>query len=466
MADVLAITSIAPASWNPRTVVDEAGLAALTESVRVQGVIEPIIVRPLTKRAGAHRYEVVAGSRRLAAAQAAGLDDVPVVVREVNDVQAAEIAMAENIQDEAMGPLDEARGYERLIDGGAASMAVVAGRLGVKVSRIRKRMRLLDLDQVVQEALSAGRITVAHADLLTRVPRELQMDGLAKCFYSLWRDEERSEPAPVSDLESWISKRVNLALDEVIAEDYFPQLVEDAPAPLPSLIRLSDSHFVNDDLGGRGHGLIGANRWCSIGPETWGGEVPSCEHVQDGVVVHGGPWRIVRVCAKPGCSVHRPRRAPASDDDGGDAGLSEEARAERERQQKAEERWREQERREAESRRRWDEEREGVVRAFLEHCADLPVTVDLVRISDALAEGVEFCQEILGKDWELEEARIGQVIAAATVRRRAWSREQFLAGVKPFGWKAPRRKAQPKKGAAKKGARRRPAKSDGEAAAS
>ena len=438
------IGQIAPAAWNPRSHADEAALQGLTESVRSQGVIQPIVVRPLAKRTGNRRYEVVAGSRRLAAAAAADLDQVPAVVRELNDVQAAEVAMAENIQDEAMGPLDEARGYERLLDD-AGSVDTLAARIGVPPSRVRRRVRLLDLDEVALEALDVGRISLGHADLLTRVPAAKQLDALQQCYYSLWQDDERVEPAPVTQLQRWIGHNVKLELDDDVVADYFPELLEGAPAPVPTLIQLSDSHHVHSDLGNNKHGLVGRGKWEPIGATSWGGEIPDCEHAQDGVVVHGGPLRILRVCAKPGCPVHRPPRdsstaATGAADAGGEDGAA--ATGTDRQAPDPDHEWREREQRRREEAKRWDAEKGDVLRTFAEHVAELKVTPDLVRLLWQGDSGAQACQEIFGDDWTLTEESMGQALALGMVHQDSWSRENFVAAVKPFGFKLPRRKPQ------------------------
>ena len=108
----LKLTQLQPGKYQPRTRMDEGSLYELAESIKAQGIMQPILVRPV----GAGRYEVIAGERRMRAARLAGLDEVPVLVKEVPDEAAAAMALIENIQREDLNPLEEAQGIKRLVD--------------------------------------------------------------------------------------------------------------------------------------------------------------------------------------------------------------------------------------------------------------------------------------------------------------------------------------------------------------
>ena len=427
------IDAIQPATWNPRTRADEAALDALTQSVQQHGIIQPIVVRPCAADAAGADLQVVAGTRRLTAAQRAGLTAVPVVVRELDDAAAAEVAMAENIQDEAMGPLDEARGYRHILDESnkkGFDVLYLSGRLGVPVSRIRRRLRLLELSQPVLDALDQGRITIAHADLITRVPVAQQPQALGACKWDLFQYSDGTEAAPVSQLRRWIGDKVKVELEPEVVEDYFPELVtDDATADaLPTLLKLSESHHVNVDLDTRKHGLIGQGRWIEIGLQVGRKKVRNCKHAQDGVVVHGGPVRVVRVCATPKCPVHRPepKKAAAGGAGGGPA------------TPRPESEWERQEREREEARQAWEVELPTVLKAFAEHVADLPVTIDLIRRVVHTDRTETRLEAVLGAEWKPEE-NIGQLLACAAVLFNAWARDHFKEAAAEYGFKMPRK---------------------------
>ena len=112
----LQLTEMVPGMYQPRTRMDEGALYELAESIKAQGIMQPVLVRPVGQLDGAMRYEIIAGERRFRAAQLAGLDTIPVLVREVDDQAAAAMALIENIQREDLNPLEEAQGLKRLTD--------------------------------------------------------------------------------------------------------------------------------------------------------------------------------------------------------------------------------------------------------------------------------------------------------------------------------------------------------------
>jgi len=158
----VAVDRIRPNPRQPRTEFDEAALAELAASVRVQGVLQPLLVRP----DGDGSYELVAGERRLRAARLAGLRDVPVVVREVSDRESLELALIENIQRDDLSPLEEAAAYQRLIDDFGHTQEDIATRVGKSRPAIANAIRLLKLPESIRRELSRGRLTAGHARVL------------------------------------------------------------------------------------------------------------------------------------------------------------------------------------------------------------------------------------------------------------------------------------------------------------
>lgn len=160
--------------YQPRTRMDEGALNELAESIRTQGIMQPILVRPLAgKERG--KYEIIAGERRFRAAQIAGLDEVPVLVREVPDESAAVMALIENIQREDLNPLEEAQGVRRLLDEFGLTHEQAAQAIGRSRSATSNLLRLMNLSGPVQTMLLAGDIDMGHARALLAVDAAAQI---------------------------------------------------------------------------------------------------------------------------------------------------------------------------------------------------------------------------------------------------------------------------------------------------
>ena len=158
----LKLSQLQPGKYQPRTRMDEGSLYELAESITAQGIMQPILVRPV----GTGRYEVIAGERRMRAARLAGLDEVPVLVREVPDEAAAAMALIENIQREDLNPLEEAQGLKRLTDEFGLTHEQAAQAVGRSRSAASNLLRLLNLTEPVQQMLMAGDLDMGHARAL------------------------------------------------------------------------------------------------------------------------------------------------------------------------------------------------------------------------------------------------------------------------------------------------------------
>lgn len=158
----LKLSQIKPGRYQPRTRMDEGSLAELAQSIKNQGLMQPVLVRPL----GAGSYEIIAGERRVRAAGLAGMLDVPVLVRDVPDEAAAVMALVENIQREDLNPLEEAQGLQRLIDEFRLTHDQAAQAVGRSRSAASNLMRLLNLADPVQQLLMGGDIEMGHARAL------------------------------------------------------------------------------------------------------------------------------------------------------------------------------------------------------------------------------------------------------------------------------------------------------------
>ncbi len=160
----LPVAFLRPNPRNPRKAFGPADLDELTASVREKGVVQPILVRPVEDATDS--YEIVAGERRWRAAQKAGLHDVPVVVRELSDKEALELAIVENVQRQDLNALEEAVGYRELIDEYGYSQNELAGVIGKSRPHIANTLRLLKLPEEVQTYLAEGKLTAGHARAL------------------------------------------------------------------------------------------------------------------------------------------------------------------------------------------------------------------------------------------------------------------------------------------------------------
>lgn len=164
---VLKLAQLQPGKYQPRTRMDEGSLYELAESIKAQGVMQPVLVRPV----GPGRYEIIAGERRTRAAKLAGLDEVPVLVKDVPDESAAAMALIENIQREDLNPLEEAQGLKRLTDEFGLTHELAAQAVGRSRSAASNLLRLLHLTEPVQQMLMAGDLDMGHARAL------LPLDG-------------------------------------------------------------------------------------------------------------------------------------------------------------------------------------------------------------------------------------------------------------------------------------------------
>ncbi|WP_136419266.1 MULTISPECIES: ParB/RepB/Spo0J family partition protein [Oxalobacteraceae] len=170
----LNVAQLQAGKYQPRTRMDEGALNELAASIKAQGLMQPILVRPVAHN-GSDRYEIIAGERRFRAAQIAGLNEVPVLVKDVDDQAAAAMALIENIQREDLNPLEEAQGIHRLITDFDFTHEQAAGAVGRSRSAVSNLLRLLNLAKPVQTMLMAGDIDMGHARALLSVDAATQI---------------------------------------------------------------------------------------------------------------------------------------------------------------------------------------------------------------------------------------------------------------------------------------------------
>ena len=168
----LAVGLLKPGRFQPRTRMDPQSIAELADSIKAQGLIQPILVRPVENG----KYEIIAGERRWRASQLAGLTQVPVVIRTVADKAALAMALIENIQREDLNPLEEATGIQRLVDEFEMTHEVAAQAVGRSRSAVTNLLRLLNLSKAVQDLLMQGKIEMGHARALLAISGSRQAE--------------------------------------------------------------------------------------------------------------------------------------------------------------------------------------------------------------------------------------------------------------------------------------------------
>jgi len=173
---MIAVDRVRPGKYQPRTRMDEASLAELADSIREQGVMQPILVRPVD---GA-RFEIIAGERRWRAAGQAGLHEIPALVRTVPDNAALALALIENIQREDLNPLEEAQGLSRLIDEFGLTHDAAAKAVGRSRSAVSNLLRLMALPKSVQEYLLTGKLEMGHARALLALAPSQQASAASR----------------------------------------------------------------------------------------------------------------------------------------------------------------------------------------------------------------------------------------------------------------------------------------------
>lgn len=164
----LRIAEIEPNRGQPRKKFDDDALTELAESIQAHGMLQPIVVRPVADK----RYQIVAGERRWRAAKRIGLTEVPVIIRDLSDSEASQIALIENLQRENLNPIEEALGYQALMQQYEMTQEEVAKTVGRSRPAVANALRLLNLPAQVQELLEKGRITVGHAKALAAIKDE------------------------------------------------------------------------------------------------------------------------------------------------------------------------------------------------------------------------------------------------------------------------------------------------------
>ena len=216
------ISDLMPNKYQPRKIFDEKNLEDLTNSIKKRGIIQPIIVRKSNDNK--LKFEIIAGERRWLAAQKVGLNEVPVVITEADDLKSLEIAIVENVQRHDLNPLEEAQGYKKLIDEFGYDQEKVSQFIGKSRSHITNSLRLLTLPKEVIQLIEAQKITAGHAKILVGlnnaefdankiIEKKLsvrQTESFVKIFKKKKYNKVDLKDVNISDLEKNISEKIGL----------------------------------------------------------------------------------------------------------------------------------------------------------------------------------------------------------------------------------------------------------------
>ncbi|MFC6647182.1 ParB/RepB/Spo0J family partition protein [Granulicella cerasi] len=334
----IAIDHIDESTTNPRQTFDATKLDELATSIIMNGVIQPIVVRP-----HANRFEVVAGARRFRASVIAEQFSIPARVVELNDAQAVEWQLVENSQREDVHPYEEAQGFQRLLDMPGYDVAAIALKSGKSASHIYARLSLLQLIPEVAKAFVEERITASHANLIARLQQEHQADAFANCWRKDWKDEE-AHLLPAKHLSAWIQSNLYLDLEAAPFDKDDPTLNPSAGscfacprrsgyntslfadvqgdqcldaacfqgkitahldrelAARPELVQIETAWRNPKD---QRPGALNRNDYRELPDADNPDAEPPCAHAKPALIVFGkGIGRTVMVCLEPECSVH------------------------------------------------------------------------------------------------------------------------------------------------------------------
>jgi ParB family chromosome partitioning protein len=361
----LPLSILSESKTNPRRFFEDSALKELAASIRSQGVLSPLLVRPLTERS----FEIVAGARRYRAAQIAEAETVPVRIVHLTDAEALEAQLVENLQRRDVHPLEEAQGFRALLnlDEPKYSIEQISAMTGKSASYCAQRVKLTELTAAVTEAFAKDEIGVGHALLLAKLQPAEQEQALSACFREDWNGGQGKVKRillPVRHLHQWIEQNILLILKDApfsktdptvnpaagacvdcpkrtggnallfadISEDactdpacYQSKLdgfVAQTIAAKPKLVQIS-SAYGPAPATDSGSAALPRNKYIEIKPQDpnakkqrdWP-EYRTCKSMTEAIVTEGTEIGEVRkICADPECPVHRPKKQrPAGDE--------------------------------------------------------------------------------------------------------------------------------------------------------
>jgi len=363
------LTALEESKTNPRRVFDDSALKELAESIRSQGILSPLLVRPVAD----HRFEIVAGARRYRAAFLAESETVPVRIVHLTDAQALEAQLIENLQRRDVHPLEEAQGFRALLnlDEPKYSIEQIAAKTGKSLSYCLQRIKLTELAAAVTEAFARDEIGIGHALLLAKLQPAEQEQALAACFRSDWNgsaDKARRILLPVRHLKEWIEQNILLILkdapfsksdatlnpaagscddcpkrtganallfadiaassnidactDPACYQVKVDGFVKQSIAAKPKLVQISSAYGTATE----GSAALPRNKYVEIRPQTDSGkptnqkqrdwpEYKTCKYTTEAIVTDGTEKGEIRtICANPECTIHHARKQKSAMD--------------------------------------------------------------------------------------------------------------------------------------------------------
>jgi len=359
----LPLSQLNESKTNPRRVFDGTALNELAASIRSQGVLSPLLVRPLTETG----FEIVAGARRYRAAQMAESATVPVRIVHLSDAEVIEAQLVENLIRAEIHPMEEAEGFARLLalDEPKYSIEQIAARVGKQPPFVAQRIRLIDLAPAAVEAFYANEIGVGHALLLAKLPADQQQQALSACFKEVYNGSQSAARIllPVRNLQFWIESNVLLVLKDAPFDKRDAQLVPTAGSCADCPKRTGHNKLLfGDDLGRQGdrctdpgcyqfklsahvaksvaakpeivqistaYGtqkegspVLPRNKYTTVrddkpksNDEAKRPEFKVCKFTTDAIVTEGSDIGTVhKVCANPACPIHHPKKVNGASD--------------------------------------------------------------------------------------------------------------------------------------------------------
>ncbi|BBP47107.1 chromosome partitioning protein ParB [Thiosulfatimonas sediminis] len=226
----LLVEQLQPGQYQPRQQFDEQALTELAESIKVQGVVQPIVVRPLDDEL----YEIIAGERRWRASKLAGLTHVPVVIRQADGQATLAMALIENIQRENLNPIETAIGLRRLLEEFELTQQEVAEAVGRSRSAVSNLLRLLKLPDSIQSALHEGKISMGHARTVISMPAPIQADLVAKAIKYDWSVRQMEEAAQ----NVLVPNALKSAAQKVVLPDFVDSHQQDLVKSLSAKVQI------------------------------------------------------------------------------------------------------------------------------------------------------------------------------------------------------------------------------------